>query len=140
MAEPSELLKPQVYAASGSAALPDHPALLGGMCLCGHVFFPMQTYGCEKCGRHGDALQPKALSGSGRVVALATVHLHAGKGRAAPFTVATIALDDGPVLRTLLAAQCERDVKPGARVVTTLVPVTREDGTSALDLRFTRPT
>jgi uncharacterized protein len=96
----------------------------------------MQSYGCERCGRSGDSLTERALSGSGRIIALATVHLHAGKGRQAPFTVATIALDDGPVVRTLLDAESERDAKPGSSVVTKLVPISKEDGGSFLDLRF----
>ena len=68
---PSELLKPTLYAAEGTAAVPDHPALHGGKCTCGHVFFPMQTYGCEVCGRNGDALQPLRLSGRGKLIATA---------------------------------------------------------------------
>lgn len=125
------LLKPALYAAS-----PDDsdPVLLGGSCTCGYVFFPMQTFGCERCGRYGAALTPKALAGRGRLIAAATVHAHADPRRTAPFVVGTIALDDGPVVRTLLDAPPER-ATPGGRMRAVLAPIATERG-EALDLRF----
>jgi hypothetical protein len=128
------LLKPALYRAQGSDAEPDHPALLGGACACGCVFFPLQGYGCERCG--GLELTPKALSGSGRLLASARVHLHHGKGREAPFTVGAIKLDDGPIVRTLVEAD-DADLRPGVRMVTVLAPVRDADGAERLDLRFT---
>ena len=129
----TELLKPALYRAEGSPGTPAVPALIGGVCeACGHVFFPMQTYGCERCG--AVSLSPRLLAGTGRLVASARVHLHAGKGREAPFTVGTIALDDGPVVRTLLAD--DGGLAPGARMTTTLVPVRDAEGAERLDLRF----
>ena len=95
--EDPPLLKPGLYQAAGSAAEPGHPALLGGVCACGYVFFPLQTFGCERCG--GSDLQPKTLSGAGKLLASARVHLHPGKGREAPFTVVAVQLDDGPIVR-----------------------------------------
>lgn len=125
------LLKPSLYARSDDAA----PLLLGGRCGCGHVFFPMQTFGCERCGKFGDALQPFALQGRGTLRSAATVHLHADEKRPAPFVVGTIALDEGPVIRTLLVdAPADRDA-PGTRVAAVLIPVDTENG-RALDLRF----
>ena len=50
------------------------PSLSGGECRCGYVFFPWQTYGCERCGLSGDALRPKRLTGKGTLRAKATVH------------------------------------------------------------------
>jgi uncharacterized OB-fold protein len=129
----TELLKPALYRAEGTAAAPDHPALLGAACACGYVFFPVQRYGCEKCG--GQGIEPRALTGRGRLLASARVHLHAGKGREAPFTVGSIALDDGPIVRTLIA----EDAGPlpvGQRMVTTLAPVADAEGAPRLDLRF----
>jgi hypothetical protein len=128
------LLKPTLYRAEGSDADPVHPALLGGQCACGYVFFPMQTYGCERCG--GTSLAPRALSGRGRLLASARVHLHAGKNRQAPFTVVSVALDEGPIVRTLTEA--DEDVRPGDRMVTALVPVLDAEGAQRLDLRFVR--
>jgi uncharacterized OB-fold protein len=126
------LLKPGLYRAEGSEADPGHPALLGGACACGYVFFPLQRYGCEKCG--GMDLSSKALSGAGRLLASARVHLHAGKTREAPFTVGSVKLDDGPIVRTLI----EGDEPPavGARMVTVLAPVVDAEGVPHLDLRF----
>jgi uncharacterized OB-fold protein len=127
------LLKPALYRASGTPDVPEHPALLGGECRCGHVFFPWQTYGCERCGSDGDALTPRALGGRGVVEACAEVHLHAAPDREAPFTVAAVRLDDGPLVRTLVAQECVGTLVPGDTVVTTLV---KAGGAS--DLRFTR--
>jgi len=127
------LLKPALFRAEGSDADPAHPALLGGACECGYIFFPLQTYGCERCGR--TALKPRVLSGRGRLIASARVHLHGAKTRPAPFTVGSIALEDGPIVRTLLA---DADaVQPGDRMVTTLVQVADAEGVERLDLRFT---
>ncbi|HEX4183678.1 MAG TPA: zinc ribbon domain-containing protein [Caulobacteraceae bacterium] len=131
---PEPLLKPALYREQGADRAPGHPALLGGQCeACGYVFFPLQSYGCERCG--STDLAPKALSGVGRLLASARVHLHAGKGREAPFTVVSIALDDGPIVRTLLVEDAG-ELRPGARMVTTLVPVADAEGASRRDLRF----
>ena len=128
MTEP-RLLMPQLY--DGGSP----PALQGGVCDCGHVFFPLQAYGCERCGGHGTRLRPKRLAARGRLVASAVVHLHAGE-RPAPFVVGAIALDDGPVVRTLLTGT-DVSLPPGCRMVGTLVPVTpAEDGTPRVDFRF----
>jgi hypothetical protein len=130
------LLKPGLYSAEGSAARPDSPALLGGVCAgCGYVFFPLQAYGCERCG--GLDLAPRVLSGAGVLLAAARVHLHAGKSREAPFTVGAIALDDGPVVRTLIEDAGEIP-RPGDRMTTLLAPVADAEGAPRLDLRFVR--
>ena len=130
-----ELLKPALYRSEGTAAVPQRPALLGGACgSCGYVFFPLQRYGCEKCGSLD--LAPRALSGAGLLLASARVHLHAGKGRAAPFTVGAIRLDDGPIVRTLIIKEAG-PLEVGARMVTTLETVTDAEG-PRLDLRFAR--
>ena len=125
-------LKP-LYAWTGDAS--DEVVLHGGECVCGHVFFPMQAYGCEVCGRHGQALQPMALRGRGRLIASATVHIHADKARPAPFTIGEIVLDQGPTVRTLLA-DGTGDPPPGAPMRATLVRVGGEIGDDILDLRF----
>jgi hypothetical protein len=132
MGDPT-LLKPTLYRAEGTEAAPGHPALLGGACACGYVFFPLQPYGCERCG--GLDLRPKALAGAGRLLAAARVHLHAGKGREAPFTVGSIRLDDGPIVRTLIEGD-ETLLQPGTPMVTVLSPATDAEGMERLDLRF----
>lgn len=127
------LLKPALYREEGAPPEPDRPALLGGACACGYVFFPLQRYGCEKCG--GLDIAPRALAGAGRLLASARVHLHAGKGREAPFTIAAVALDDGPVVRTLVVEGAP-PLAPGQRMVTVLTPVSDPEGEPRLDLRF----
>lgn len=141
-----ELLKPELYAVAGSDAVPAAPALKGGKCrACGYVFFPLQAYGCEVCGATGDDLQPQALSGTGTLIAFARVHMHTPrlppkdtgvKPHAAPFTIGSIRLDDGPTVRTLLVDVDEAALKPGQRMVTRLVGVGSGDREIA-DLRFT---
>jgi uncharacterized OB-fold protein len=97
------------------------------------VFFPLQTYGCEKCG--STDLAPRVLSGVGQLLASARVHLHAGKGREAPFTVGSIRLDDGPIVRTLIVEDAG-PLEVGSRMVTTLESVADAEGSPRLDLRF----
>jgi uncharacterized OB-fold protein len=126
------LLKPALYARGDDGA----PVLLGGRCECGHVFFPMQTFGCERCGKFGAALQPLLLQGRGELRSAATVHVHADAARPAPFVIGTIALDDGPVIRTLLIPPVTDYATSGIRVEAVLSPVEIEDGEQALDLRF----
>jgi uncharacterized OB-fold protein len=140
-----EILKPSLYATEGTTAVPDHPSLKGGKCAgCGYVFFPLQTYGCEVCGQSGAALQPFALSGAGTLIASAKVHIHAPrtaaekdvKPLAAPFTIGSIKLDDGPTVRTLLVDIDEGSLKPGQKMVAKLVSV-GGDTRAIVDLRFT---
>ena len=48
-----ELSHPDLYRRHG-----DSVELLGMKCArCGHVAFPRQSYGCEKCGASGDAIE-----------------------------------------------------------------------------------
>jgi uncharacterized protein len=123
------LLKPELY----DDGTP--PALRGGICDCGYVFFPLQHYGCERCGRSGANLRPKSLAGRGKLIASAVVHLHAGD-RPAPFIVCTVALDDGPIVRTLLADTIG-PLAPGTSMTSTLVAVgPGEDGVMRKDFRF----
>lgn len=133
--QPSKLLKPRLYSEGTSDGADSTARLKGGRCRCGYVFFPMQTYGCERCGSHGDALTPCELSATGKLLAEATVHLHADKNRPPPFTIVKVALDDGPVIRTLLADDSAA-VASGQRVTGKLVPVQSESGETVLDLRF----
>lgn len=133
------LLKPKLYVPADGDGV---PALLGGRCRCGYVFFPMQTFGCERCGATGEALEPMKLRGRGTLVAAATVHRHHDPSRPTPFVVGTIALDDGPVVRTLLVGADgtpldEAPVAGSVRVEAVLVSVAKKsDGNEVLDLRF----
>ena len=75
----------------------------------------MQTYGCERCGRHSERLRLASSRPRARCSRATVVHLHADKNRPAPFTIVKVALDDGPVIRTLLAED-SAPVAPGQRV------------------------
>lgn len=97
----------------------------------------MQTYGCEVCGRTGDALQPALLRGEGTLVASARVLLHASKDRTPPFVVVSVKLADGPVVRTLLAQDTTERLAIGRPLRACLVEVGRDDaGDPVVDLRF----
>ena len=130
---PTPLLKSALYGPDISGV----PVLRGGRCECGYTFFPMQTFGCERCGRTGEALQPIELSGWGKLVATAAVYVHSDHKRPTPFVIGTVALDDGPVIRTLLTEAPPANSEKPVRVAAMLVPVESADGNgTALDLRF----
>ncbi len=131
-------LKPALYTVPAEGAN-DVPSLRGGRCICGHRFFPMQRHGCERCGRHGDAIEEALLAGHGTLVASARVKLHASTERRAPFVVVSVKLDQGPVVRTLLAEDTEELLPIGQSMSACMVRVGKtEDGESLVDLRFAR--
>lgn len=122
---------------AGTDAVPQFPALIGGKCRCGSVFFPMQRFGCEACGGHGDDLCEIRLAGRGFLHAFAQVHLHARPQPKVPFTVLEIALDDGPLIRALFDQPTEAGLCKGDCMVATVVRQTR--GETEVDvLRFRR--
>ncbi|MFF7476944.1 OB-fold domain-containing protein [Streptomyces sp. NPDC008092] len=119
----------------------DPPQLGGGICReCGFVFFPFQSYGCERCGAYGDSLQPVRLRGSGEVSATTTVHRHADPSRKAPFQVVQVELEQGPRVRALsvegaeievgspveLVRLSDVDVSEDPRLAVRFAPVTKE--------------
>lgn len=76
------------------------------------------------------------LRGTGTLLASALVHVHARPGRTAPFTIGTIRLDDGPILRALLSPQ-QDEWRPSTPLAATLVSLhPAEEGGAMLDLRF----
>lgn len=100
--------------------------------LCGHVAFPPNPYGCENCGGSGDALEGRMLAGRGRLLAFVSVNRAVRPNVAVPYTVGSIALEDGPVIRALMNA----DVAPlhvDSRVEAELIETTKGD---APQLRF----
>lgn len=125
---------PQLFTEDGTKDDPAHPALAGGKCAdCNHIFFPMQSYGCEVCGSQN--LEPMLLSGQGELLASAQVNMPAGKHRPAPFTIGSVKTKDGAFIRTILDVAPMTSLKTGISVVTCLVDEPRPDkGTK--DLRF----
>lgn len=123
-----------LYQREGAPRALSYPALVGGRCRsCGYVFFPMQQYGCERCGATN--LERFAIAGRGRLIASAKVWLHAAPERQAPFTVGSVITDDGAVVRALLDDSCADSLHPGD-VVTTLLVADRRGGQDTQDLRF----
>jgi uncharacterized OB-fold protein len=93
----------------------DFPVLNGSRCeRCGQVSFPPMSIGCDVCGAPEALLEPTALEARGVVHSIATVHLHRGEP-AAPFAVAEIQLDSGPLIRAMVASEAS-DLAIGDRV------------------------
>ncbi len=127
---------PELYAAD----LNPEPVLKGAKCrACGYVFFPPQSYGCESCGALPAELELLDLKGRGALQSFATVHMHHGKGIEAPFTIGVIALDDGPIIRSVLAERTDEALHIGDRMHSALVAAGADDkGNNLVELRFTR--
>lgn len=80
----------------------DVPVFKGTRCVrCQTVYFPPLAIGCEVCGATDDDLEPTVIAASGIVHSLAEVHMHHGTP-AAPFTIAEVLLDAGPLIRAML--------------------------------------
>jgi uncharacterized OB-fold protein len=70
------------------------PRLLGTECKsCRHRWFPALSFGCERCGAHGEELIDREFNGTGRLLSRVEVAEETGS-----YTLAMIQLDDGPVL------------------------------------------
>jgi uncharacterized OB-fold protein len=110
------------------------PALNGTRCeKCKVNYFPPLGMGCERCGNPD--LRSVTLSTNGTVHSAAMVHLHGGKDIDAPFVVVEIALDDGPLIRGLLANNTNDDVI-GARVSGQWMKRVDDDGNVSVEPRF----
>jgi len=112
------------------------PSLRGQRCgACNSLSFPPNPYGCEKCGAPAAELIDHALAGRGRLQAFATTFLAPCKDMPAPFTIASIALEDGPVVRALLTSPTDESLSIGDVVQAVLVKNSTEDG-ARTQLRF----
>lgn len=105
------------------------PTLYGTRDSAGNVSFPFQTYGSEYNGDHGADLSRVELSGAGTIAATASVRSPAS------FTVASIVLDEGPLIRALLADGASV-ARRGDRVRATTTEVVNGGGSVAYELRF----
>lgn len=89
------------------------PELNGMRCgACGALAFPAQTYGCIRCGAHGERLESQAIATNGALLTYAVVRSH--PSHAVPFTLAEVQLDAGPIVRVQLAETTPHT--PGTRV------------------------
>ncbi len=108
--QPSESVPPNAERSSARPAQPDlydpgdpTPQLAATTCgACGAVSFPPMTVGCEVCGASENQLAITPIAAAGIVHSVATVHLHHGKDIEAPFTMAEVKLDDGPLIRATM--------------------------------------
>jgi uncharacterized OB-fold protein len=91
------------------------PALLCGHCECGHVFFPAQRLGCERCGAYGDRIEIVETAARGVLRAFARVYRPRPAEGARPQVLGTVVLDAGPAFEVILAAS-EEDLSVGQRV------------------------
>ncbi|WP_417282908.1 Zn-ribbon domain-containing OB-fold protein [Comamonas sp.] len=133
MIERSEapLAHPSLYGVAPGGA----PVVFAARCAqCSRIGFPRQSYGCEACGAHGEALSDVDLPATGELISFAEVHRHHGTDIDTPFVMAEIRLDSGLLLRGTLAPQHADGLKIGARLFGTLV-AGRLPG-AALELRF----
>ncbi|MDH4143816.1 MAG: OB-fold domain-containing protein [Acidimicrobiia bacterium] len=82
----------------------DQLSLVASRCLdCGHLAFPDERYGCERCGALVERHESVTLAPRGVVSAAATVHRHHQPEPATPFVMVTVRLDEGPALKGVLA-------------------------------------
>lgn len=103
---------------------------------CGTVSFPAMTVGCEVCGAPEDQLADTPIAAAGTLHSVATVHLHRGKDIKAPFTMAEVKLDDGPLIRATLLDLVEVDAI-GQRVEAQWVQThTDDEGVAIVEPRF----
>jgi uncharacterized OB-fold protein len=112
------------------------PALLCGRCRCGHVFFPAQRLGCERCGAHGDDIRIVEVPAQGVLRTFATAWRPRPAAGESPMVVGTVMLDAGPAFEVTLAAR-EEELRVGQRVHGVLVESARDDaGQVLMDCRF----
>lgn len=131
-----KLLNPSAYTMQTKGFNKNGVTLRGGQCSCGNIFFPIQEFGCEKCGAYATQIQEKSIVTSGQLIASAQVHLHFGGGPKAPFVIGSIKLDEGPIVRALLSTEKSK-LNIGDAMIGELTYVnSNEDGDDIFDLRF----
>ena len=122
--------EPSLYAVDDAGV----PTLVGTRDSAGNISFPFQTYGSECNGDHGADLAQVTLCGRGTIAATATVGRDPAGAIGAPFTVASIVLAEGPMIRAVLA-----DGSSGAQRGDTVRAMTSPVGAgddSTRELRF----
>lgn len=126
--------QPALYNAPASGT----PPLKGQKCtVCGHISFPAQPYGCERCGAYGDAIEEMNLAARGTLHSFSRVLRHQGKGIEPPFVIGEIRLSDGPFIRIALDRTDTDGLAIGQQMEGCLVPAHTKDGTEVRELRFT---
>lgn len=117
---------------------PGGPVLYGSRCrACGRVSFPRQSFGCEACGAHGDAMAPAELAARGALVTFAVVRKHMGGDIEAPFAMGEIRLADGPVIRCTLADDVQEASLRAGQAMTGVLALNPKSSADVVELRFT---
>jgi uncharacterized OB-fold protein len=83
------------------------------------VTFPVERYGCERCGALPADHEPVELAAVGRVTSFAEVHRHHQPEPPTPFVVVAVDVDGGPALKGVLvdpSSPARRGIEVGARV------------------------
>lgn len=124
--------EPSLYAVDDAGV----PTLVGSRNSAGNISFPFQTYGSEYNGDHGADLARVDLCGRGTIAATATATVSRDPAGAigAPFTIASIVLEEGPMIRAVLADGSSR-AQRGDSVRATTAPASTGDD-STYELRF----
>ena len=137
--QPAKADPPNVKAAQPGLYDPSDtaPQFAASTCAaCGTVSFPAMTVGCEVCGALEDQLTDTPIAAAGTLHSVATVHLHRGKDIEAPFTIAEVKLDAGPLIRATLLEVIDVDAI-GQRVEAQWVQThTDDEGAAIVEPRF----
>ncbi|HRK63421.1 MAG TPA: OB-fold domain-containing protein [Terricaulis sp.] len=116
---------------------PDGPVLLAARCAaCGRASFPRQSFGCEGCGAHGDAMAPVEIAARGALISFAIVRKHMGGDIETPFAIGEVRLNDGPVIRCTLADGLEEAALRTGQKVVGLLAHNAKSSADVLELRF----
>ncbi|GAD82159.1 hypothetical protein FEK33_12200 [Nocardia asteroides NBRC 15531] len=110
------------------------PRLFGLRDSDGFVSYPFQEYGSENNGDHGDRVRRIALAGRGTVTAVTDIHLAPNHRVGAPYTLASIVLDEGPMVRSVLIDGRDAGIDTRVRAVTVTL---ERDSVQVAELRFT---
>lgn len=117
------------------------PHLRGQRCCnCGRVAFPPNPYGCESCGKSGDVVADEKLPGRGRLLAFVTTNHANQRDIPVPYTVASIKLESGPVIRALMTKPGSDGLSVNDPVEAVIVRRAQNDSTAepVHELRFQR--
>jgi|TARA_Y100000310_G_scaffold343348_1_gene450536 hypothetical protein len=73
--------------------------LRGAECrACHYQWFPLQSFGCEQCGAHGDDIASRDFTGSATIYSFTPVPERDG----GTFILAQLILDQGPAIRGII--------------------------------------
>jgi uncharacterized OB-fold protein len=105
----------------------EKPALLGGRCSCGHVFFPPHRFGCDRCGAPPEEIEIAKLEARGVLTCFAVAHRQSRPDGDTPLVVGTVSLDSGPAVEVMLDVRDADALSVGQRVEGRLLEGRRDD-------------